>query len=60
MDQLDRLTRQPNIMGGEACIRGMRVTQGMIVGQFGAGQRIDDVLADYPELEPEDIMWAIR
>jgi len=48
MDQLDRLTRQPNIMGGEACIRGMRVTQGMIVGQFGAGQRIDDVLADYP------------
>ena len=39
MDQLDRITQQPEVMGGKACIRGMRVTVGMIVGQIGSGQR---------------------
>lgn len=60
MDQLDRITRQPEVMGGKACIRGMRVTVGMIVGQIGAGQSVNDVLADYPYLEHEDIMQALR
>ena len=48
MNQLDRITQQPGIMGGKPCIRGMRVTVGMIVGQIGAGQSISSVLADYP------------
>ena len=43
-------------MGGRACIRGMRVTVGMIVGQIGAGRGIDDLLADYPYLGRDDIM----
>jgi uncharacterized protein (DUF433 family) len=60
MGQLDRITQRPDIMGGKACIRGMRVTVGMIVGQIGAGQNIDDILADYPYLEREDIMQALR
>lgn len=60
MEQLDRITQQPDVMGGKACIRGMRVTVGMIVGQIGAGRTIDDVLADYPYLEREDIMQALR
>ncbi len=47
MTQLDRITQEPGMMGGKACIRGMRVTVGMIVGQIGAGQSIDDILADY-------------
>ncbi|MBV8795342.1 MAG: DUF433 domain-containing protein [Hyphomicrobiales bacterium] len=47
-------------MGGKACIRGMRVTVGMIVGQIGAGRAIDDVLADFPYLEREDILQALR
>jgi len=38
----------------------MRVTVGMVVGQIGAGKSIDDVLADYPYLEREDITQAIR
>jgi uncharacterized protein (DUF433 family) len=38
----------------------MRVTVGMIVGQIGAGQSIDDILADYPYLEREDVMQALR
>ena len=47
-------------MGGKACIRGMRVTVGMIVGQIGSGRTIDELLADYPYLEREDIMQALR
>ena len=60
MEQLDRITQHPDIMGGKACIRGMRVTAGMIVGQIGAGRSIDEILADYPYLEREDIMQALR
>ena len=60
MTQLDRITQQPGMMGGKACIRGMRVTVGMIVGQIGAGQSIDEILADYPYLEREDILQALR
>jgi len=50
----------PDVMGGKACIRGMRVTVGMVVGQIGSGHSIDEVLADYPYLENEDIMQALR
>ena len=60
MGQLDRITQQPGVMGGKACIRGMRVTVGMIVGQIGAGHSVDEVLADYPYLDREDIMQALR
>jgi len=60
MEQLNRITQDPAVMGGKACIRGMRVTVGMIVGQIGAGQSIDEILADYPYLEREDIMQALR
>lgn len=60
MEQLNRITQQPEVMGGKACIRGMRVTVGMVVGQIGAGHSFDEVLADYPYLEREDIMQALR
>ncbi|MDR2838046.1 MAG: DUF433 domain-containing protein [Azonexus sp.] len=60
MDQLDRITRQPGVMGGKACIRGMRVTVGMVVGQIGAGHSVDDILTDFPYLERQDIMQALR
>ncbi|MBS1820375.1 MAG: DUF433 domain-containing protein [Acidobacteria bacterium] len=60
MRQFDRITQQPAIMGGKACIRGMRVTVGMVVGQIGAGLTIDQLLGDYPYLEREDVMQALR
>ncbi len=60
MEQLNRITQRPEIMGGRACIRGMRVTVGMIVGQIGAGRSIDDLLVEYPYLEREDILQALR
>ena len=60
MGQLDRITQQPKIMGGKACIRGMRVTVGMVVGQISAGNVVEEILADYPYLERDDIMQAVR
>ncbi len=60
MEQLDHITQQPEVMGGRACVRGMRVTVGMIVGMIGSGHTIDEVLADYPYLEREDILQALR
>ncbi|MGB8473596.1 MAG: DUF433 domain-containing protein [Candidatus Acidiferrum sp.] len=60
MPQLDRITQDPAVMGGKPCIRGMRVTVGMIVGQIGSGRTIEQVLADYPYLEREDVLQALR
>jgi len=60
MAQLDRITQDPGVMGGKACIRGMRVTVGMLVGQIGAGHSIEAILAEYPYLEREDILQALR
>ncbi len=56
----DRITQDPGVMGGKACIRGMRVTVGMIVAQTGAGHSVDQVLTDFPYLEREDVMQALR
>lgn len=60
MPQIDRITQDPAVMGGKPCIRGMRVTVGMIVGQIGAGRSIEELLADYPYLEREDVLQALR
>jgi uncharacterized protein (DUF433 family) len=60
MRDFDRITLRPGVMGGKACIRGTRVTVGMIVGQIGSGRSIDSVLADYPYFEREDILQALR
>jgi uncharacterized protein (DUF433 family) len=51
MSNFARITQNPAVMGGKPCIRGLRVTVGMIVGQIGAGRTVDDVLSDYPYLE---------
>ncbi len=60
MEQLDRISFNPARMGGKPCIRNMRVTVGMIVGQIGAGRSIENVLGDYPYLEREDVLQALR
>ena len=60
MSTFERITFDPARMGGKPCIRNMRITVGTIVGQIGAGQAIDSLLADYPYLEREDILQALR
>lgn len=60
MMRFERITQTPGVMGGKACIRGLRVSVGMIVGQIAAGRSIDDILADYPYLTREDVLEALR
>ena len=59
MPDLDRITRSPQIMGGKPCLRGMRVTVGMIVGLVAAGRSHAEILNAYPYLEEEDIRQAL-
>jgi uncharacterized protein (DUF433 family) len=60
MSNFPRITQDPTVMGGKPCIRGMRVTVGMVVGQIGAGCTIDQLLAEYPYLERDDVLEALR
>jgi len=55
MKELTRITFDPGVMGGKPCIRGMRVTVGMIVGLVATGHTKEDIIELYPYLEPEDI-----
>jgi uncharacterized protein (DUF433 family) len=59
MPRLDRITRNPQIMGGKPCLRGTRVTVGTIVGLVAAGHANAVILAAYPYLEEEDIRQAL-
>jgi uncharacterized protein (DUF433 family) len=56
----DRITFDAEIMGGRACIRGMRIPVSVIVGQIAHGASWDEVLQGYPDLEPEDIQQALE
>jgi uncharacterized protein (DUF433 family) len=59
MKSLERITFDPQLMGGKPCIRGMRVTVGTIVGLIASGQTIQEVLDAYPYLEEDDIYEAL-
>lgn len=60
MAQFDRITFDTEIMGGRACIRGMRIPVSVIVKQIAHGASRDEVLTDYPDLEPHDIQQAME
>lgn len=60
MTDFDRITQRADVMGGKPCIRGMRVTVSMIVRVIGAGHNIEALLADYPYMQREDILQALR
>ena len=59
MKTIERITFNPEIMGGKPCIRGLRVTVGTIVGLVAAGRTKDEILKLCPYLEPEDIDQAL-
>jgi uncharacterized protein (DUF433 family) len=56
----ERITFSPDIMGGRACIRGMRIPVSVIVGQIAHGASFDEILDGYPDLVREDIQQAIE
>ena len=59
MPPLDRITRNPEVMGGKPCVRGMRVTVGTIVGLVASGHSNAEILVAYPYLEEDDIRQAL-
>lgn len=59
MQNLQRITFDPNVMGGKPCIRGMRVTVGTIVGLIASGYSREKILQLYPYLEDADITEAL-
>ncbi|MBN1922769.1 MAG: DUF433 domain-containing protein [Anaerolineae bacterium] len=59
MLNFDRITFDPAVMGGRACIRGMRVTVSLLVNLFANGMTLGEILAEYPYLEAEDVQQAL-
>jgi uncharacterized protein (DUF433 family) len=58
--QLDRINADPTVMGGKPCIRGLRVTVGMVTGLVASGKTTEQILTLYPYLEAEDVTQALR
>lgn len=56
----DRITFDPKIMGGRACIRGMRITVAHIVNMVANGMSNEEILKEYPDLEAQDIREALQ
>lgn len=60
MLDFDRITFDPNVMEGKACIRGMRITVSLVVNLVANGMSADEIVRDYPYLVPEDVREALR
>jgi uncharacterized protein (DUF433 family) len=58
--RFERITFDRDIMGGRACIRGMRITVALIVNQIAHGATVAELLEQYPSLEKEDIEQALE
>jgi len=56
----ERITFDPQILGGRACVRGMRIPVSLIVGQLAHGATVEEILADYPDLQVEDVSQALQ
>ena len=56
----DRITFDPNVMGGRACIRGMRIPVSVIVGHVAHGATFQEILEGYPDLQEDDIKQAMQ
>ena len=56
----DRITFDPKVMGGRACIRGMRITVAHIVNMVANGMTTEDIIKEYPDLEAEDVRQSLQ
>ena len=56
----ERITTDPDLLGGVPCIRGLRVPVATVVGMVADGMTVEQILADFPYLEAEDIAEALR
>ena len=58
--KLERITIDPEVMGGQPCIRGLRIPVSLIIKLIASGKKIEDILEDYPELKKEDIKQSLE
>ena len=58
--EFDRITIDPNVMGGQPCIRGLRIPVALIVRLVASGKSFKEIIEDYPELEEDDIKQALE
>ncbi len=56
----DRITVEPDKMGGVPCIRGLRIPVATVVGMVAEGMSVEEILADYPDLEADDVRQALQ
>jgi uncharacterized protein (DUF433 family) len=56
----DRITFDPKVLGGRACIRGLRIPVSLLVSQIAHGASQDEILKDYPDLEADDLRQAME
>ena len=56
----DRITHDPRVMGGKACLRGMRITVSLVVNLLANGMSPAEILSEYPSLQPDDLRQALR
>jgi uncharacterized protein (DUF433 family) len=56
----DRITHDPAVMGGRACLRGLRITVSLVVNLVANGLSVEEILREYPDLEREDVRQALR
>ena len=59
VQQFDRITMDPEVMGGKPCIRGMRLTVRRVLEAVAQYPNRDDLFRNYPELEPDDVQQAL-
>jgi uncharacterized protein (DUF433 family) len=59
-DLLERITIEPGKCGGRPCIRGLRIRVTDVLDLLSHGASVDEILEDYPQLQPEDIRAALR
>ena len=60
MQLFDRITFDPNIMGGKACIRGMRIKVSLVLNLVANGMSKEEIIEAYPYIEAEDIDQALQ
>ena len=58
--QFTRITFEPNKMGGQACIRGLRMTVASVLRMLAGGMTVPEILQDHPDLQAEDIAECLR
>ena len=56
----DRITFDPDILSGKACVRGMRISVSLVVNLIANGMSVEHIVAEYPDLDSEDVRQCLR